>query len=98
MNQEPPENRNESEPEINTVDEGPVDSGQVTLDAGSSANQQGGESVDNMSLNELDETVYGTPEKKSDESNGKIYKCEYCEFTTSRAGALGSHRRIHTRV
>jgi hypothetical protein len=46
---------------------------------------------------ELEATVYGTPGKKSDEAlaQDKPFKCDECPFTTSKAGALGSHKRVH---
>jgi hypothetical protein len=46
---------------------------------------------------ELEATVYGTPGKKPDEAlaQDKPFKCDECPFSTSKAGALGSHKRVH---
>ena len=40
----------------------------------------------------LDNTVYETPGGKD---NKKVFKCDFCEFTSTNPGAVGSHKRVH---
>ena len=75
---------------------------QVAFEAGE--NTHNNEVEENEIVEELDVTVYGTPDKrlglgetsgKSADAIEKPFKCQFCEFSTSKQGALGSHMRIH---